>query len=215
MSSNAVVESIGRHGCSAILRTSDASAARPAMDAAIRGGFRVVEFTLTTPGAIGLIEEYSKREGLLVGAGTVLTTEDVGRSVRAGARYIVSPVTDEEVIETALSLGAAPMPGAHTPTELLRAHKAGAVMQKLFPAPAGGPVWVKSVLAPLSFLKIVPTNGVTAENAAEWLAAGVFAVGFAANLFDPADIAAKRFERIEDRARKIVEAVEKARGAKR
>ena len=143
---------------SAILRTGIEGAARPAMEAAVRAGFRVIEFTLTTPGALELIVEFSARDDLAVGAGTVLTVEEARAAVEAGARFLVSPVVDEAVIDEAARLGVAAMPGTHTPTEMLRAHRAGAQLQKLFPAPTPGPAFVKSILGPMPFLRIVPTN---------------------------------------------------------
>ena len=100
------------------------------------------------------------------------------------------------------------MPGTHTPTEMLRAHRAGATFCKLFPAPAGGPTWVKSVLGPMPFLKIVPTNGVDEHNAAEWLAAGAFAAGFVAPLFPADDLAEGRWDEIEARAARCIAAVQ-------
>ncbi len=199
------VDLLGRERASAILRTDDRDAAAAAMAAAVAGGFRVVEFTLTIPGAYGLIEEFAARPGLVVGAGTVLEVEQARRAVAAGARFLVSPVVDEAVIAAAAELGVAAMPGAHTPTEMLRAHRAGAQLVKLFPAPAGGPVWLRSVLAPLPFLKVVPTNGVDADNVAAWLAAGAWAAGFTTPLFDPGDMAARRWRGIEERARTILE----------
>ena len=192
---------------SAILRTTIADAARPAMEAAVRGGFEVIEFTLTTPGAFELIGEFAARPGIVVGAGTVLTTVDADRAVKAGARFLVSPVVDEAVIDAAKSLGVAVMPGTHTPTEMLRAHRAGAQLQKLFPAPGIGAPYVKACMGPMPFLRIVPTSGVDDSNAAEYLAAGAFAVGFVAPLFDPDDVAAGRFDRIEQRARTLLNAV--------
>jgi len=201
------VELFGRLKASAILRTDDQEKAALAMEAAVRGGFRIIEFTLTVPGAFDLVRDFSRREDLVVGAGTVMTAGDVQRSVEAGARFIVSPVVDEAVISAAKELGVASMPGTHTPTEMLQAHRAGAQLCKLFPAPAGGPAWVRSVLGPMPFLKIVPTNGVTPENAAEWLAAGVYAAGFVAPLFVPADIDAGRWDAIEQRARDCVAAM--------
>ena len=192
---------------SAILRTPIADAAKPAMEAAVRGGFEVIEFTLTTPGAFELIGEFAGRPGIVVGAGTVLTTEDADRAVEAGARFLVSPVVDELVIDAAKSLGVAVMPGTHTPTEMLRAYRAGAQLQKLFPAPGIGAPYVKACMGPMPFLRIVPTSGVDDSNAAEYLAAGAFAVGFVAPLFDPDDVAAGRFDRIEQRARTLLEAV--------
>jgi 2-dehydro-3-deoxyphosphogluconate aldolase / (4S)-4-hydroxy-2-oxoglutarate aldolase len=196
-----------RQRATAILRTSSQAVAAAAMEAAVRGGFRHLEFTLTTPGALELVAEFSRRPDLVVGAGTVLTVENARDAVRAGARFLVSPVMDEEVVHAAVGLGAVAIPGCHTPTELLRAHRAGAALQKLFPAPAGGPEYVRSVLAPMPFLRILPTNGVTADNAAAWLAAGAVAVGFVTSLFPADDLAAGRWDRVEERARASLAAV--------
>ncbi len=197
---------LGTHRASAILRTSIADAAGPAMKAALAGGFKVIEFTLTTPGAIELIGEFAKRDGVVVGAGTVLTVEEAKAAVGAGARYLVSPVVDEAVIDAAGSLGVAMMPGTHTPTEMLRAHRAGAQLQKLFPAPGIGAAFVKACLGPMPFLRIVPTSGVDETNAAAYLEAGAFAVGFVAPLFDAGDIATGRFDAIEQRGRGLLAA---------
>lgn len=196
---------LGEHRASAILRTDIEGAAGPAMEAALRGGFKVIEFTMTTPGALEQIREFSRRSGIAVGAGTVLTVEEARAAVEAGAVYLVSPVVDEAVIDAARSAGVAMMPGTHTPTEMLRAHRAGAALVKLFPAPGIGAAYVKACLGPMPFLKIVPTSGVDESNAAAYLAAGAFAVGFVAPLFDPQDLAAGRFDRIEHRARVLLE----------
>ncbi|MHC4776715.1 MAG: bifunctional 4-hydroxy-2-oxoglutarate aldolase/2-dehydro-3-deoxy-phosphogluconate aldolase, partial [Planctomycetota bacterium] len=198
------VRFFGSHKASAILRTPIEGAAAPAMEAALRAGFKVIEFTLTTPGALDLVGEFSKRDGIVVGAGTVLTPDEARAAVEAGARFLVSPVVDEPVIETAAGLGVAMMPGTHTPTEMLRAHRAGAQLQKLFPAPGIGPEYVHACLGPMPFLRIVPTSGVDEVNAAAYLAAGSFAVGFVAPLFDPDDMAAGRLDRIEQRGRALL-----------
>lgn len=207
MKPEAFVTLLGRRKASAILRTDDQEKAALAMDAAIRGGFDIIEFTLTIPGVYDLVREYSRRDGLIVGAGTVMDAEQAQRSVEAGAGFLVSPVVDESVISAARELGVASMPGTHTPSEMLRAHRAGAQLCKLFPAPAGGPVWVRSILGPMPYLKIVPTNGVDHHNAADWVAAGVFAVGFVAPLFPADDLDAGRWDAIEERARKCISAV--------
>lgn len=202
------VDEFGRARVCAILRTDDQRKAAEAMDAALRGGFRIIEFTLSIPGVFELIREFSKREGVIVGAGTVLEVEQARQAVAAGARFLVSPVVDEPVIAAAGALGVAAMPGTHTPTEMLRAHRAGAQLCKLFPAPAGGPAWVRSVRGPMPFLKIVPTNGVTLEGPEgmeHWLAAGAWATGFVASLFGPSELAASRWDLIESKARAIVE----------
>lgn len=192
---------------SAILRTDDAEAAGPAMDAAVRGGFRIGEFTLTIPNALDLIREFSKRDDLVVGAGTVLTVDDAERAVEAGAKYLVSPVVDEAMIEAAGRLGVAAMPGTHTPTEMLRAYRAGARLQKLFPAAGIGAKYIKACLGPMPFLNIVPTHGVHASNAASHLKAGAHAIGFVAPLFDPELMRSQNFAGIEERAVKLLAAV--------
>jgi 2-dehydro-3-deoxyphosphogluconate aldolase/(4S)-4-hydroxy-2-oxoglutarate aldolase len=202
------VEQFRKIKASAILRTDSQEKAALAMEAAIRGGFTVVEFTLTIPGAYELVEEFSKREGLIVGTGTVMDAKQAQLSVEAGARFLVSPVVDENVIFAANELGVASMPGTHTPTEMLRAHRAGAQMCKLFPSPSGGPDWVRSVLGPMPYLNIVPTNGVDEHNAADWIKAGSFAVGFVAPLFVASDIAEQRWDAIEQRARRCIAAVQ-------
>jgi 2-dehydro-3-deoxyphosphogluconate aldolase/(4S)-4-hydroxy-2-oxoglutarate aldolase len=206
LSPDAFVERFGREKASAILRCSDQERAAQAMEAAVRGGFTVIEFTLSIPGAFDLVREFSQREGLVVGTGTVMDEHQARQSVAAGARFLVSPVVDEAVISVAEELEVACMPGCQTPTEMVRAHRAGAQLLKLFPAPAGGPAWVRSVLGPLPQLKIVPTNGVDEHNAGEWIAAGAFAVGFVATLFDAADIAAGDWDAIEMRARRCLAA---------
>lgn len=201
------VDLLGAVRASAILRTDVEEAAAPAMEAAVRGGFRVIEFTLTIPGVLDRIAEFSRRDGLVVGAGTVLTIEDARAAVEHGARFLVSPVVDEAVIEEAARLGVAVMPGTHTPTEMLRAHRAGAQLQKLFPAPGLGPAYVSACLGPLPDLRIVPTNGVDVENAAAWLRAGAHALGFVAPLFEAAEVRAGAVDAIEARARRLLAAV--------
>ena len=207
MNSEQFVERLAKVRASAILRCPSREAAGPAMEAAVRGGFRIVEFTLTIPGALDRVEEFAARPDLIVGAGTVLTAEEARAAVERGARFLVSPVMDPEVIAAARSLGVAALPGCHTPTEMFNAYRAGAPLQKLFPAPGTGPAFVRACLAPMPFLRIVPTNGIDATNARAWLEAGAFAVGFTQALFDPAELAAGRFDRIEERARALLAAI--------
>jgi len=210
MTPQAFVELLGRVRASAILRTSVAEAAAPAMEAAIRGGFRIIEFTMTTPNVLELIERFSSSatyDGLVVGAGTVLTPADARAAVGAGARFLVSPVVDDDVIATAGELGVAMMPGTATPTEMLRAHRAGAPLQKLFPAPGTGPKFVRAVLGPMPFLRIVPTSGVHLNNARAYIDSGAHAVGFVNPLFDPNELAGGQYDRVEARAHRLLAAV--------
>jgi len=192
-----------RRRVGAIIRTKDAQLAADAMNAAVAGGIRMVEFTLTTPDALRLITDFAQRPDLLVGAGTVLTPAEARAAVRAGARFLVSPVCDPAVIAEAGALGAACIPGASTPTEMLTAHRAGADLVKLFPAPADVADFVSAVLGPLPFLRIYPTAGITVENFVDILRAGASGVGFVRSLFVPEELAAGNFAAIQARATEI------------
>jgi Entner-Doudoroff aldolase len=193
--------------CSAILRTSHAEAVAPAMRAAVEGGFRIIEFTLTTPGALDHIRDFARDRELLVGAGTVLDLDGARGAKDAGAHFLVAPNTDPEVIGFAKQNGMIAIPGAYTPTEMMLAHASGADFVKLFPGPVNGPEYVRTVLGPLPFLKLFPTSGVTLDNVAEFLAAGAYGVGFVNCLFDPEDMRAGRFDAIRERARRMCDAV--------
>ena len=200
------VQLAGQEKASAILRTNSQEKAALAMDAAIRGGFKIVEFTLTVPGAYELIQDFSKKDGVVVGAGTVLNAEEARKSVDAGGQFLVSPVVDEAVIRSATEMGVASFPGTQTATEMLQAHNYGATFCKLFPAPATGPAYVSAILGPLPFLKIFPTNGADQHNAGEWIKAGAFGVGFVTPLFDPKFMANSDWDAIEQRARECLNA---------
>lgn len=195
---------IARERVSAIVRTNDAQVARRAMQAAVQGGFRIVEFTLTTPEALSLVAEFRKQTNLIVGAGTVLTKVQIHEAKAAGAQFIVSPICDPDVIAEAHRQDMACIPGGATPTELETAHRLGADFVKLFPAPAGGVEFVQSVRAPLPHLRLFPTNGINVENFLDYLRAGCAGVGFARWLFDPADLASSRFDAIQHRAEAVI-----------
>jgi len=198
------VETIQRERISAIIRTKDQQLAADAVRAAVDGGFRVVEFTLTTPGAIELVRDFSRRSDLLVGAGTVLTASQARDAVAAGAQFLVSPIADPVVMREAAALDAACLPGAFTPTEMETAHRLGADFVKVFPAPPGGISFVEAVLAPLPHLRLFPTAGFTVEDFVDYLSAGCAGVGFVRPLFIPADLRARNFDAIRERAALIV-----------
>ncbi|MEK6799468.1 MAG: bifunctional 4-hydroxy-2-oxoglutarate aldolase/2-dehydro-3-deoxy-phosphogluconate aldolase [Planctomycetota bacterium] len=196
---------------SAIIRTNDEALARDAMSAAVDGGFRVVEFTMTTPGALDLVRSFSKRSELTVGAGTVMTAAAVRDAVAAGAAFIVSPIFDPVVVGEASSLGVPTIPGAFTPTEMEAAHRGGAGLVKVFPAPPGGVSYFEAIRGPLPHLRLFPTAGFTVDNFTDFLDAGCVGVGFVKPLFDPADLAARRFDAIRSRAAGIIARLERWR----
>lgn len=206
------MSALAEHRAVAILRARDRARASAAMRAVVDAGFRVLEFTMTTPGVLELIEEFARDPRLVVGAGTVLRPEEAGAAVRAGARFLVSPVMDEGIIACARGLGVDAVPGCATPTEMWRAHRAGSAAQKLFPAPGDVAAFVRSVLGPLPDLRIVPTNGVHEGNAEEVLRAGAAGVGFTTPLFDPVELEGGELARIGARAGRLLGAV---RGALR
>ena len=196
---------------SAIIRTRDQTQASEAMHAVVRGGFRLVEFTMTTPGALELIGEFAGNADLLVGAGTVLTPEQAGQAVAAGARFIVSPVFDPEVVACCRALDVVGIPGTVTPTEMAAACRRGADFVKLFPFPwpTATAEYVAAVLGPLPHLRIFPTAGVTPENFVDILQAGAAGVGFVRSLFDPQEMARRDWASIEHRAADIVRRLER------
>jgi 2-dehydro-3-deoxyphosphogluconate aldolase/(4S)-4-hydroxy-2-oxoglutarate aldolase len=207
----AVLGAFALHRCSAILRTNDREAVRPALEAAIAGGFRIVEVTMTTPDCLEHISALSERHGVVVGAGTVLSVDNAKEAMAAGARFIVSPVTDPQIITFCRQHDLVSMPGTLTPTEMMTAHRAGADLVKLFPGPSNGPDFLRAIRGPLPFLRIFPTSGVTEENVDEWLKAGAFGLGFVGCLFDAEDVRLRRFDVIKARAARMVAAV-KAHG---
>lgn len=207
----AVLGAFAQHRCSAILRTVDRDAVRPALEAAIAGGFKIVEVTMTTPDCLEHISALSERHGVLVGAGTVLSVDNAKEAMAAGARFLVSPVTDPQIITFCRQHDLVSIPGTLTPTEMMTAHRAGADIVKLFPGPANGPDYVRALRGPLPFLRIFPTSGVTEENVDSWIQAGAFGLGFVGTLFDADDLRLRRFDAIKARAARMVAKV-KAHG---
>ena len=190
---------------SAIIRTDDHKVAEQAMQAAVDGGFRVVEFTLTTPGSLNLITQFRENDDLIVGAGTVMSPTIVQEAVEAGAQFLVSPVCNVDVIQEAEKLDVVSIPGTFTATEMETAHRAGADFVKLFPAPANVAEYIRFILAPLPYLKIFPTSGVNLDNMLDVLQAGAAGTGFVRPLFDPEMIRNKNYDGIRQRAEAIVE----------
>ena len=189
---------------SAIIRMDNQKVAEQAMRAAVAGGFTVVEFTLTTPGALNLITQFRENDDLIVGAGTVMSPALVQEAVEAGAQFLVSPVFNLDVIQETAKLDVVSIPGTFTATEMETAHRAGADLVKLFPAPANVAEYIRFILAPQPYLKIFPTSGVNLDNMLDVLQAGAAGAGFVGPLFDSEMIRNKNYENIQQRAEAIV-----------
>lgn len=214
---DAIVHRLAAIGALAVVRLPNADDVLPTARALHAGGVSAVEVTMTVPGALGAIERLARELGdeVLVGVGSVLDADTARRAVEAGARFVVSPVFSAEVVAEAHAAGAAALPGAFTPTEILRAYEAGADLVKVFPSDALGPSFIKGVLAPMPFLKLVPTGGVTPENAGQWIRAGATAVGLGSALVDPVLVAKGDFATITRLARRTADEVAAARGGAR
>ena len=203
---NAVLDKFAQIRACAVLRTATSEDCPKAMQAAIDGGFKIAEFTLTTPDCLEHLTNFrTKYDGdVMVGCGTILTIEDAENAIDAGSEFIITPVMLPDVIEWCAERNIVCVPGCQTPTELVNAYRHGAPLQKLFPGVAGGPMWVKAVSSALPFLSINPTSGVDLDNAGDMLRMGAASVGLVAPLFDPVAIANGDFDQIAKNAEKVM-----------
>ncbi|MDT7603606.1 MAG: 2-dehydro-3-deoxyphosphogluconate aldolase / (4S)-4-hydroxy-2-oxoglutarate aldolase [Acidobacteriota bacterium] len=209
-----VIERIRQLGVVPVVRAQSADDAARAIDAVMAGGINVIEVTMTVPGAVGVIEQLARRyaDDVLVGAGTVLDAETARACMLAGAQFIVSPALDEETIACCRRYGVAVMPGALTPTEVVRAWTLGADAVKVFPAGAlGGASYLKALKAPLPQVELIPTGGVSLKTAASFIEAGALALGVGADLIDLKALAEGNEQLITERARQFLEIVSEAR----
>jgi 2-dehydro-3-deoxyphosphogluconate aldolase/(4S)-4-hydroxy-2-oxoglutarate aldolase len=173
----------------------------------------VIEFTLTTPGALRTIEESSRALGdqALIGAGTVLDAETARAAILAGAEFVVAPTLNPEVIEICRRYGKVVIPGAFTPTEILHAWELGADFVKVFPAEFGGPAYIKAVRAPLPQVKMIPVGGVSLETAGAFIRAGAVALGVGSNLVNKKAVVEGRFDQLTATAQALSRAIQEAR----
>ncbi|HZI79208.1 MAG TPA: bifunctional 4-hydroxy-2-oxoglutarate aldolase/2-dehydro-3-deoxy-phosphogluconate aldolase [Vicinamibacterales bacterium] len=213
MSRTQTTARIEREGIVAVIRLESADVLAGVVDALAAGGVRVIEVTMTVPGAIAAIGRLasSVADDVLIGAGTVLDPETARRAIDAGARFVVSPVFRPATIAACHALDVPAIPGCYTPTEILNAWEAGADIVKVFPANGLGPSFLKDVRAPLPQVKLMPTGGVSIDNAGDWLRAGAVAVGVGGALVDARLVAAGDLAALTGRAARIVANVRAAR----
>ena len=202
-----VLDIIARNRIVAIVRLDDLSTAAHITDALIDAGIRAIEFTLTNPAAVSTIEAMRKLvdDTVAVGAGSVISAEQVRAVADAGAQFVVSPVCKRDVIDACLALDLPTMPGAFTPTEIQCAWEWGASVVKVFPANHLGRRYFKDVLAPLPHLRLMPTGGVTADNMREFLDYGAFALGVGSTLINNEAVADRDWDKLRDNARRYVD----------
>jgi len=197
-------QTLERVGLIPVLRARNAGQAHAVVQAMIAGGVTVVEVTMTVPGALDVLRELKQEYGekLLLGSGTVTTAAETEATIDAGAEFVVSPSFHPEVIAATKARNKVSIPGALTPTEVITAWRAGADYVKIFPCSAmGGAGYLKSLLAPFPYLKLIPTGGVTLETASGFFHAGARALGVGSDLVNLAAIDNATPEKITESAR--------------
>jgi len=192
---------------------STAEQVAPVVDALLEGGVRAIEITFSVPRAPEMIAMVKSRFGdrVLLGAGTVLDTEKAADAIAAGARYIVAPNTNFDVVRLCNERDIAVMPGAFTPTEVAAAWQGGADCVKLFPAESLGIPYLKALRAPMPDVPLMPTGGVDVDNAADWLRAGAVALGVGSKLVRKDALASGDYGLITETGRKFMAAIREAR----
>jgi len=216
MHKSEVLRRIKHVGLLPVLRASSEDEAIALAEAIETGGVRVLEVTMTVPGAVDAIRRLVAETGdrILIGAGTVLDPETARICMLAGAQFIVSPALNVETIRMCRRYDVAVMPGALTPTEVVTAWEAGADVVKIFPCSAvGGAKYLKALKAPLPHIELIPTGGVSLATAHEFLEAGAFALGVGGELVDNKAIRAGKPEIITENARKYLEIVQRVRAS--
>ena len=202
-----IASQIMAEGLVAIMRVSRPELAMPLATALVAGGIRAVELTMSIPNALEAVRTIDRELGgeILLGVGTVIDDDTCRAAIDAGAKYIVSPVTRPSLVRVAHAMDRPVMLGAYTPTEAQTAHEAGSDFVKIFPADTLGPGYIKSLLAPLPHLKIVPTGGVNLDTMEAFLAAGSAALGTGSALLKKEIIAGENWGELERLARRYAD----------
>ncbi|GIP53547.1 bifunctional 4-hydroxy-2-oxoglutarate aldolase/2-dehydro-3-deoxy-phosphogluconate aldolase [Paenibacillus vini] len=182
-------------------------------DALVAGGVKALEITMDSDRAFELISLLNERYGeeVLVGAGTVLDAETAEKAIEAGAQFIFSPILDEETIKATIHHEVISIPGVMTPTEIVKGHRLGADLLKIFPGSSLGVNYIKELSAPLGHIPMMPTGGVTLDNVAQFIQAGAVAVGLGSSLLDKKSMEEERYDDITKRAEQFIQAIHQAR----
>lgn len=212
MSRKKIVEEILNRKAVAVLRVKEEDKLQRVIEAIYDGGVSVAEITMTVPNAIKLIQQMNERldKNIIIGVGSVLNANTAKDAIKAGAKYVVSPIFKKEIIDTAHKFDVPSMPGCFTPTEIQTAFEYGADVVKVFPADVVGIEFFKAILAPLPHLKLMPTGGVSLANAGEWLKAGACAVGIGSALLDKKAIQDNNYSKLTENAKTIMKSIRDA-----
>ncbi|HEX4085336.1 MAG TPA: bifunctional 4-hydroxy-2-oxoglutarate aldolase/2-dehydro-3-deoxy-phosphogluconate aldolase [Chthoniobacteraceae bacterium] len=209
-----IIDRILTSGIVAIIRADSPEQLIDAAGALYEGGVTGMEVTMTTPNALQVISDVSRKFGdkVIIGVGSVLDTETARMAILAGAEFVVTPITRPDVIQLCNRYAKPIASGAYTPTECMTAHESGADFVKLFPADQVGPAYIKNILAPMPMLRIVPTGGVTVDTAASFIKAGCVALAAGSSLVSKDILKARDWKKLSETAASFVAAVRAARG---
>ncbi len=212
MSRENILQEILKRKAVAVLRVKEENKLQSVIEAIYAGGISVAEITMTVPNAIHLIEKMCEKldKNIIIGVGSVLNSKTAEDAIKAGAKYVVSPVFKKEIIETAHRFDVPVMPGCFTPTEIQTAFEAGADVIKVFPADVVGMEFFRAILAPMPHLKLMPTGGVSLANAGDWIKAGACAVGIGSALLDKNAIQESNYLKLTENAKIIMNSIAKA-----
>jgi 2-dehydro-3-deoxyphosphogluconate aldolase/(4S)-4-hydroxy-2-oxoglutarate aldolase len=214
MNSNDLITSLLDNGIFAVIRMNDNKKLFRVIDALSTGGIKNIEITMTVPNADEIINELvsTVKDDVIIGAGTVLSKDDAKKVISAGAKFIVSPILDLDIIKVCKDRNIPVAPGCYTPTEILKGWNAGAEIIKVFPATSLGPGYFKDIHAPLPFIRMMPTGGVTVDNVGEWVEAGACAVAIGSDLLNKKLIADDNYNKLSERAALLVKNYSDAKG---
>ncbi len=187
----------------AVVRMKNSDQLLKVINAIMNGGVTGIELTMTIPNAIQAIQIANKEFGndILLGVGSVTNSQIALDAINAGAKFVVSPIYKHEVVQTVIDKNLVVIPGAFSPTEIQTAYEQGADFVKIFPADNLGMSFIKSIKAPLPHLKVIPTGGVTLENAIDWINHGASAVGIGSALVDNKAIDSENYYQLTENAK--------------
>lgn len=216
MSKETVLERIAELGAIAVIRGPSEALTLQMVEALVAGSITAIEITYSTPNAESVVAALARRFGdaVLLGMGTLTAPHQAAAAQAAGAKFLVSPVCEPDLIAAMTATGLATMAGALTPTEVLRAYRLGSDVVKIFPGSLAGPAYIKALKGPFPYIPLMPTGGVSVDNVGEWFAAGVVAVGAGSELCPPQLARDGRFDEITARATAFAHRVAEARSAR-
>ncbi len=209
MNRSEIVAIIKKIGAIAVIRMNESKKIIKVIEAIHKGGISGIEITLTTPNAAKVIEELNKtmEEEILIGAGSVLSFSAAAEAITAGAKFIVSPILKSGIISEVHKYDLPVIPGCFSPTEIQEAYEEGADIIKVFPADVLGMPFFKAIKAPMPYLNLMPTGGVTLTNAGEWIKSGACAVGVGGALLDRRAIDEENYSQLTENARTLISSI--------